>query len=242
MANQTVKQQPRLPTTSDVVPSDQDPISLRGNGWRKLKTFAGHLFKMDKKEWLEDMRGNLGMVATLIAAITFQAALNPPGGVVQTSTESGNTLYGCSDAYNVDQNETQAYTICTGEAVLAVVYSDDYLSFLKFNTFSFVASLSAALLLVSGIPLRNRFLMWFLSIAMSASLTFLAITYLRAVLLVTPDPVWDDARRNFKKLMWIWIGLLLLIILFITIRFLVWLVRKCSKVFKCLKNKGNTSN
>ncbi|KAI4308550.1 hypothetical protein L6164_031609 [Bauhinia variegata] len=84
------------------------------------------------------------MVATLMAAITFQAALNPPGVVGQTSTESGNTLYGCSDAYNVYENTTQEYTICTGEAGVAIIYSDEYLSFLLFSTFSFVASLSAA--------------------------------------------------------------------------------------------------
>ncbi|KAI4308548.1 hypothetical protein L6164_031607 [Bauhinia variegata] len=155
---------------------------------------------MDKGQWLEDMRGNLSMVAALVSAITFQAALNPPGDVVQTSIGTGNTLYGCCDAYNVYQSATQKYNICTAEAVLGVVYSDDYLSFLKFNTFSFVASLSAALLLVSGIPLRSRFLMWFLSIAMSASLTFLAITYLLAVLMMTPDPICYDAKRNLKKL------------------------------------------
>ncbi|KAI4308546.1 hypothetical protein L6164_031605 [Bauhinia variegata] len=239
MENQTGQPRPPSSTNSNVVPSDK--LSSNRKWWRNLNNFADALLKMDKGQWLEDMRGNLSMVATLIAAITFHAALNPTGGVVQTSTESGNTLYGCSDAYNVGQNETQAYTICTGEAVLAVVYSDDYLSFLKFNTFSFVASLSAALLLLSGIPLRNRFLMWFLSIAMSASLTFLAVTYLRAVLMVIPDPVWHDAKINFEKLMWIWIGLLLLICLFTTIRFLVWLVKICRKLFKLLKNKGNTS-
>ena len=33
-------------------------------------------------EWLKDMRGNLAMVATVIATVTFQVCLNPPGGVV----------------------------------------------------------------------------------------------------------------------------------------------------------------
>ncbi|KAI4308526.1 hypothetical protein L6164_031587 [Bauhinia variegata] len=216
----------------------QPPPSSKGKWWRKFKAFADPLFKMEKREWLEDMRGNLSMVAALISAITFQAALNPPGGVVQTSTGTDNTLIGCnsSTGQSVDGNN-----ICTGEAVLAVVYSVTYLYYIKFNSFSFVASLSAALLLVSGIPLRHRFPMWFLSIAMSASLTSLAATYLCGVLLVTPDPVYGAALESFKKFMFVWIGFLLLISLFITIRFLVWVVKKCRKLYMCGKNKRNLS-
>lgn len=30
--------------------------------------------------WLEEMRGNLSLVATVIATITFQVTMNPPGG------------------------------------------------------------------------------------------------------------------------------------------------------------------
>ncbi|KAI4308541.1 hypothetical protein L6164_031600 [Bauhinia variegata] len=198
------------------------------------------MFNMDKKEWLEDMRGNLSMIAALIAAITFQAALNPPGGLVQTITDNERTTYGCSYAYDVYE-KTQEYLICPREAVLAIVYSHNYLTFLWCNTISFVASVSAALLLVTGIPLRHRLLMWFLSIAMSASLTFLAITYIEAVLMVTPDPIWDEARKIVRRSMQTWIGLLLLIILFNAIRFLFWLVKKCRKLFNLQKNKRNTS-
>ncbi|KAI4308542.1 hypothetical protein L6164_031601 [Bauhinia variegata] len=210
MENPTDLRQPESSTTSNVLHNDQDQPSLKEKWWRNLKTLADHLFKMDKEEWLKDMRGNLSMVAALISAITFQAAVNPPGGVVQTSTNTSRTLFGCSDAHRVTDDATRkrSWNLCTGEAVLAAVYQTDYLKFIKFNTFSFVAALSAALLLISGMPLRNRFLMWFLSIAMSASLTFLAMTYLEAGLMVTPDPIWGDTKRNFKKLMWIldWIA------------------------------------
>ncbi|KAI9119734.1 hypothetical protein K1719_009123 [Acacia pycnantha] len=34
-------------------------------------------------DWLEDMRGNLSLVATVISTISFQAAINPPGSVIQ---------------------------------------------------------------------------------------------------------------------------------------------------------------
>ncbi|KAI9119881.1 hypothetical protein K1719_009270 [Acacia pycnantha] len=34
-------------------------------------------------EWLEEMRGNLSLVSTVIATITFQALINPPGSFIQ---------------------------------------------------------------------------------------------------------------------------------------------------------------
>nr|AGV40516.1 hypothetical protein [Phaseolus vulgaris] len=45
----------------------------------------------DKDEWLKDMRGNLSLVATVIATMTFQSALNPPGGVRPPKRKSRNS-------------------------------------------------------------------------------------------------------------------------------------------------------
>ncbi|KAI9119819.1 hypothetical protein K1719_009208 [Acacia pycnantha] len=36
-----------------------------------------------KSNWVEEMRGNLSLVATVLATISFQAATNPPGSVIQ---------------------------------------------------------------------------------------------------------------------------------------------------------------
>ncbi|KAI4308538.1 hypothetical protein L6164_031597 [Bauhinia variegata] len=190
-----------------------------------------------KKEWLEDMRGSLSMVATLIATITFQVALNPPGGVVQTSTGSNVTTIGCN-GMNITTASNTSFplnttsvisndTICTGEAVLAGYASSEqaYRWFLRGSTFSFVSSLSVALLLVSGIPLRHRFPIWLLSVTMSASLTSLAFTFVLGVILLSPNGIYNEEDHNFTIVMGTWIGLLVLVMLFNTTRFVVWLVK-----------------
>jgi hypothetical protein len=48
-------------------------------GWKKvlLEKVWSWLTHKDKDKWLKDMRGNLSLVATVIATITFQMALNP---------------------------------------------------------------------------------------------------------------------------------------------------------------------
>ncbi|KAI4308636.1 hypothetical protein L6164_031692 [Bauhinia variegata] len=213
--------QPQLPSSAT---SNGDQLSMKEK-WRKFITHADHLLTANKDEWLEDMRGNLSMVAALISTITFQAALNPPGGLVQTSTESNGTKIDCSTLITKSSkiNIPANTTICTGESVFAVLYQPLYRNFMFSNTFAFVASLSAALLLVSGMPLRQRFLMWFLSIALSASLTSLAFTYLFGVLLLSPDSIYDVQDTVMKIAMGIWIGLLVLVMLLNTIRFFVWL-------------------
>jgi len=64
----------------------------------------------NQDEWLKDMRGNLSLAATIITTITFQTAINPPGGVTP-ATESGELK--CLE--NLENNP------CPGESVLAIV-------------------------------------------------------------------------------------------------------------------------
>ena len=52
--------------------------------WKKVMDTASKWLGIEENgEWLKDMRGNLAMVATVIATMIFQVGLNPPGGVVQ---------------------------------------------------------------------------------------------------------------------------------------------------------------
>jgi len=61
-------------------------------------------------EWLADMRGNLSLVATLIATIRFQNAINTPGGV-RLTPESGKVQ--CPKI--LDGNP------CSGQSILALI-------------------------------------------------------------------------------------------------------------------------
>ncbi|CAK8560378.1 unnamed protein product [Lathyrus sativus] len=139
----------------------------------------------DKGEWIKHMKSSVGIAVSIIATVTFSLATNPPGGVVEVSLNDGSF---CS-------NTTGVY-ICAGEAILATLYKEYYIGFLVCNTICFIAALSVLLLLVSGIPIEKTFLIWLLSFGMCLTLTSLALTYLFAVFLVTPDVIWNSPIKN----------------------------------------------
>ncbi|KAI9078557.1 hypothetical protein K1719_039495 [Acacia pycnantha] len=57
----------------------------------------------------------------------------------------------------------EGYLACPGEAILAFRRGEDFLYFIIPNTIAFVASLGVTLLLISGLPLKNKVVMWMLS-------------------------------------------------------------------------------
>ncbi|CAJ1950869.1 unnamed protein product [Sphenostylis stenocarpa] len=188
-------------------------------GWRKaLKSVRDWMANKDKNEWLKDMRGMLSLMATVIATMTFQSALNPPGGVLPPK-DSGVEC----------QNQS-----CPGQSVLALVYPVDYKIFLYCNTICFVSSSAVCLLLVSGFPLQNRFFTWLLSIGMCIVLSTLSLTYLFGAQMVVPDLLWDNILTMFGKVIIVWLVLLVLIAIFLSLRLFVWIVNKC--IYGVLEN------
>lgn len=190
-------------------------------GCRKLiKSIGNWLTHKNKDEWLKDMRGNLSLVATVISTMTFQTAINPPGGV-RPAKESGDVK--CPKS----QDMFDGTNPCPGEAVLAVVLPDEYERFLLWNTVCFVSSLAVCLLLVSGFPLNHRFFTWLLSIAMCITITSLTLTYLVGAGMVTPYPIWSTTNTMFNKVIYIWISLLALVTFVLFLRLFVWTITKC---------------
>ncbi|CAJ1947800.1 unnamed protein product [Sphenostylis stenocarpa] len=181
-------------------------------GWRKgLKRVGNWMAHKDKDKWLKDMRGMLSLMATVIATMTFQSGINPPGGVLPAK-DSG-----------VDcQNDS-----CPGQSVLALVYTQDFKYFLYFNTICFVSSSAVCLLLVSGFPLKNRFFTWLMSIGMCIILSTLSLTYLFGAQMIVPDLLWDDITTMFGKVIIVWLVLLVLIAVFLSLRLIFWFVTKC---------------
>jgi len=187
-------------------------------GWRRVLELAKiWLLYKDKDKWLEKMRGNLSVVAIFIATVTFQMALNPPGGV--RSVEHGG-----KDKMedNILGAENSTWTLSPGEATMAVVYPEVYFNFLFWNTICFISSLSVLLFLTSGIRLSHRFTMWLVSIGMCLTLTTLVLTYRIAVPMVTPDPVWGENEDLLSTLLKIWIGLFIFSGLLLTLRIIIW--------------------
>ncbi|XP_022714540.1 uncharacterized protein LOC111274173 [Durio zibethinus] len=139
-----------------------DTVGLKGkikSAYRKCKNYLKH-----QSNWVEEMQGTLLLVATLTATISFQVAISPLGGVWQ------------QDYTDITAGEFKCdlhYGKCVaGNAVLAYVYPDDYLSLVKYAIISFIASLSVVLLAISGLPFKNKFCTWLLTIAMMFAITF----------------------------------------------------------------------
>ncbi|CAJ1950849.1 unnamed protein product [Sphenostylis stenocarpa] len=181
--------------------------------WRKYVSNVGNwLTHKDKDKWLKNIRGNLSLVATVIATITFQSALNPPGGV-RPAKDGGEDLVCPANG-----------SPCPGESVLAYTTKDEYSWFLIWNTTCFLSSSAVCLLLVSGFPLNHRFFTWLLSVGMCITITSLTLTYMYGAQMVTPDPVWAASNSMFLKVIYIWTSLLGLVTFVLCLRLFIWIV------------------
>ena len=171
--------------------------------------------------WMEEMPAALMVVATVISTITFQAAISPPGGVWQTDVTDPKQGSRC----NTDN-------ICyAGTSVKASSNFCCYQIFLFCNTISFTASLSVIFLLISGFPFKNKVCMGLLTLAMCTTLTFLAFSYVSAIIHVLPTNV--DVSQTIMALALIPDGGLAIIAVVVLLIHIIcsidWLVKKIRK-------------
>ncbi|XP_061998946.1 uncharacterized protein LOC133716223 [Rosa rugosa] len=174
------------------------------------------------ENWVEEKRGMLMVVATMISAMTFQATINPPGGFWQEMNT--NTTFNGASVCNVTN------PCVAGTAVTSYMHPDYFNNFQFCNTVCFFFSLSITLLLISGFPLHKRLLIWLLSVAMCLTLTFLTLAFTQGTMMV-PKHVNSDGLTitnmiNISSVSLFWVPLLVLVIVYHTIRLLVWLVKK----------------
>ncbi|KAK7857123.1 hypothetical protein CFP56_019813 [Quercus suber] len=182
------------------------------------------LYLKHKCNWIEEMRGALMVVATVITTITYQPALSPPGGVWQTDIKNSTEINACRNT-----------TCKAGTLVLAYGgYEDVFLYFIGCNTIAFTASLSVIFLLISGVPLKNKFFIVILTLAMCTTLTFLGFTYVLAFFLLIPEELRQKLRVKVFFPIGVLVCLILLLLLFHTIRFLYWLLLDPRHIFLAL--------
>ncbi|KAG2305668.1 hypothetical protein Bca52824_025416 [Brassica carinata] len=130
-------------------------------------------------DWLEKTRGNLMVAATVIAGMSFQVMVNPPGGVWQSDI--------CSSG---DQPGTAP--VCKAKAGTSVLEHESskrglYLGMVISSTVSFSASMSLILLVISGLRLRNRMIMAILVTFMVLAVLCISAAFFFAVALVQYD-------------------------------------------------------
>jgi hypothetical protein len=125
--------------------------------------------------------------------------------------------------------------ICeAGTTVLSYAYSSTYLFFFYFNTTSFFASLCVILLVITGYHLRSKFFIWLLKLAMIISVAFMTLTYIYAVILVTPNHLIDKVSSLALKLVYIWAGMVLIAGAIHIIHLLYWMVKKFIHLIRIL--------
>ncbi|XP_035545480.1 ankyrin repeat-containing protein NPR4-like [Juglans regia] len=164
-----------------------------------------------------ETRGTLMLVATVIATMTFQAGIYPPGGVWQQDTTNG--TFGCNSSM-----------WAAGTAILS--YSETYQYFLSFNTTSFVAALTVVLMVTSGFPLRSKGFIWFLiTLTMFIAFHSVVLAYINGVKLVNPT-YFQDYSLITTVLQGIWLVLQQVLGSIHVIRFLFWIIRKLFKFMR----------
>ncbi|XP_018474782.1 uncharacterized protein LOC108846075 [Raphanus sativus] len=163
---------------------------------RWLKKYLNH-----QSDWLEKTRGNLMIVATVIASMSFQVMVNPPGGVWQSDECSENHVGVCKQK--------------AGTSIMENHYStkrDVYLGMVIFSAVSFSASMSLILLIIMGLQLRNRLIMATVVIFMTVAVICISGAFYCAVTLVHHlEDHFITAIREIYVAFWIVFPILVLI-------------------------------
>ncbi|KAI9070768.1 hypothetical protein K1719_047269 [Acacia pycnantha] len=222
--------------TSDAVEEGAvKPLKKKWYNWRNMAKYMGKWFKHNGEK-LEEMRGNLSLVATVITTMTFQCVMNPPGGFIQQGIS--NYSNGAPNNPNTTSSSPldclemgEAYA-CPGKAMLASNDPDHFRSFIMHNTVAFETSIGITMLLISGLPLKNKVVMWVLSIGMCITLSEIGFAYFTALYMMSPDKLWHSTNKMLRIVDWIWLSLFALVAGYILLAFLIWLVKKCSGITK----------
>ena len=145
-------------------------------------------------DWLDRKRNSLMVVASLIAAMAFQACTNPPGGL-----------------WPDDSPSDQLHRI--GLAVMISNTPVLYRAFLVCNTVGYVSALSIILLLISGLPfLKHGFFMWILMVVMWIAVTSMSLTYLVSIHIWLPKSTFFEMWEVTASIVLVWMGLMSFIV------------------------------
>ncbi|KAK2633162.1 hypothetical protein EUGRSUZ_L00453 [Eucalyptus grandis] len=186
-------------------------------------SLVGEIRKQEEdKHKIEKRHDSLMIAATVIAAMAYQAGLNPPGGVWDDDKEVNGTI-----------------VYYAGTSIMAANYPDRYPKFWKYNTVSFLASLSTIFLLMSGLPKGKKVLTWILMATMWVTITFMALTYLESMVAILyagqyPEDVMQIARV-VRTSTYVWISIVAIVFLVHTIRFLAFVLRNVKNPRKLKK-------
>ncbi|XP_022956269.1 uncharacterized protein LOC111458021 [Cucurbita moschata] len=171
-----------------------------------------------KGDWLQEVQGTLMLVATVIATVTFQGAIDPPGGIWQQDVWTN-----CSWKQGTEVHAQ------VGTAIMACKSLYVYIRYFMANSISFLASVSVILLIVSGFPLKNRVFGGLLTLAMCVAVACLAFAYVCGSAMVNGN---QTSQSYLWVLLRVWYGIVGLVTLCcVIIPFLIWAVKTFVRIF-----------
>ncbi|KAM7515342.1 hypothetical protein LguiA_004925 [Lonicera macranthoides] len=187
---------------------------------------------------LENKRDAILVAATVIASMTFQGAINPPGGV----WENDDMI-----SYTNATGHVVNRTIVAGTSIMATNNEVYYTVYEVFNAASFVAAIITVLLLISGSPtfgttwfhfMRQKIFMWFLYGIIWITMITMVITYVIVMVATAP--------RDHKHVLniggcsvLVLVGLIFIVFLVYICRLIIYIIRK---VKKCRERSRRNAN
>ncbi|XP_047973977.1 ankyrin repeat-containing protein BDA1-like [Salvia hispanica] len=174
--------------------------------------------------WLDKEKQTLMVVASLIAAMTFQVGVNPPDGL----WKNHHIPLNATDPIDPDVPDPSKY-----------ITADYSTKFYLWNTVAFISSLSIILLLTSGLPIRRRFFMWILMVIIWVAISAAAGSYICVIVYlreIEGGQAFEVADPQVYTLL-VWIGLMFLLLVGHTIRLIVRGLKKLRNgVAKCTRS------
>ncbi|KAE8689079.1 PHD finger protein ALFIN-LIKE 8 [Hibiscus syriacus] len=163
-----------------------------------------------REDWLTRKRDSLMVMASLMATMSFQAGLTPPGGLWQDG------LIQAPQGNNITNGTHE-----TGTSISAYRNESYYGQYLAASMISFIASMSIILLLITGLPFKRRFFMWILTVIMWVAISAMAFTYRISLLVFTPKEQEQNVTSILDYAHVVWLLVMALLLLAHTIRLTV---------------------
>ncbi|KAL1806652.1 hypothetical protein ACET3Z_029720 [Daucus carota] len=185
----------------------------------KMSKVRKMLSIVEKKEEKGD-KDNILVGASVIAAMAYQAAISPPGGVSALDAVT-NLPPSAQDA--------DSYKLQPGASLLAFFYYNLSNTFWVFNTMSLLGALSVILIYISGSSrLKQKIVVWPIRLIMCISLLSMTGAYACAILATTPKSTnisnINNTRKGIVVAIIVYVAIVVVLLMSLVVKFIRYMV------------------